>query len=117
MRSFSGLCTVFSHLLDLLSEFIVLFRIINICKISVAVFRPTHLLVSRSSSTPIQLVPNPTGFFLVTESEWLEHRKPAFEMHPHRGFFCQGIPVLGYSLQPLEIQVSLMTSSSVATSA
>ena len=80
-------------------------------------FRPTHLLVSRSCSTPIQLVQNPQGFFLVTESEWLQHRKPAFEMHPQRGFFCQGIPVLGYSLQPLDIQESLTKSSSVVTSA
>ncbi len=75
-------------------------------------FRPTHLLVSRSRSTPVQLVSSPKGFFLVTEPEWQQQRQPAFEMHPQRGFFCQGIPVLGYSLQPLHAQVSLSTPQS-----
>ncbi len=81
------------------------------------VFKPTHLLVSCSRSTPIQLVQNPKGFFLVTESEWLQHCKPAFEMRPQLGLFCHGIPVLEYSLQPLDTQVSLSTSSSLVTSA
>ncbi len=77
-------------------------------------FRPTHLLVSRSRSTPVQLVQNTKGFFLVTESEWQQQRKPAFEMRPQRGFFCQGIPVLGYSLQPLDTQTNLTTSTSTS---
>jgi hypothetical protein len=80
-------------------------------------FRPTHLLVSRSRATPVQLVQSPKGFFLLTEPEWQQHRQPMFEMHPQRGFFCQGIPVLGYSLQPLDTQVSLTTSASVIASA
>ena len=117
LRYFPELCTVFSHFLHLWEEYIVLFRIINICKNIVAVFKPTHLLVSRSNSTPIQLVQSPKGFFLVTESEWLEYRKPAFEMYPQQGFFCQGLPVLGYSLQPLGTQVSLTTSGSAVSGA
>lgn len=67
-------------------------------------FEPTHLLVSRSRQTPVQLVPNPQGFSLLTESEWQQQRQPAFELHQSRGFFCQGIPVVGYSLQPLAIE-------------
>lgn len=72
-------------------------------------FRPTHLLVSRSKQIAVHLVSSRKGFFLVTESEWHQNRKPAFEMHPQRGFFCQGIPVLGYSLQPLAIEASKAT--------
>ena len=80
-------------------------------------FRPTHLLVSRSQSTPVQLIKSPEGFFLVTETEWQEQRQPAFEIRPQRGFFCKGFPILGYSLQPLDIQVSQTKFASVATSA
>jgi hypothetical protein len=69
-------------------------------------FKPTHLLVSRSKQIPVHLVAGRAGFFLVTESEWHQNRKPAFEMHSQRGFLCQGIPVLGYSLQPLAIKTS-----------
>ncbi|MBE9168471.1 hypothetical protein IQ238_13435 [Pleurocapsales cyanobacterium LEGE 06147] len=72
-------------------------------------FRPTHLLVSRSKQIPVHLVSSRKGFFLVTESEWYQNRKPAFEMHPHRGLFCHGIAVLGYSLQPLAIKASEAT--------
>ena len=80
-------------------------------------FQPTHLLVSRSRSTPVQLVPNTKGFFLLTESEWQQQKNPALEMRPQRGFFCQGIPVLGYVLEPLDSQVNLTTSNSVVTTA
>ncbi len=80
-------------------------------------FRPTHLLVSRSQSTPVQLVKSPEGFFLVTETEWQEKRQPAFEIRPQRGFFCKGFPLLGYSLQPLEIQASQTKLVSVVTNA
>ncbi len=82
-------------------------------------FRPTHLLVSRSRSTPVQLVQNTQGFFLVNESEWQQQQKPAFEMRSNRGFFCQGIPVLGYTLQPLDTQMNLTkpASASVVTNA
>ncbi len=73
-------------------------------------FSPTHLLISRSRQTPVHLLPSRAGFFLVTETEWQQGRQPAFELHSKRGFFCQGIPVIGYSLQPLETQASLSSS-------
>jgi hypothetical protein len=79
-------------------------------------FQLTHLLISCSRPTPVQLVKSPQGFFLVTETEWQQHRQPAFEMRSQHGFFCQGIPVLGYSLQPLDTQLSLTASASAVTS-
>ncbi len=79
-------------------------------------FSPTHLLVSRSRQTPVHLLPSQSGFFLFTETEWQQHRQPAFELHSKRGFFCQGIPVIGYSLQPLETQQSLSVSVPAAIS-
>jgi hypothetical protein len=66
-------------------------------------FNPTHQLVSRSKQIPVQLVPNSKGLFLLTEAEWQQQRDPAFEMRPQRGLFCQGIPVVGYSLQPIDV--------------
>ncbi len=80
-------------------------------------FRPTHLLVSRSQSTPVQLIKSPEGFFLVTKTEWQEQRQPAFEIRPQRGFFCKGFPLLGYSLQPLDTQASQTKFASVVTNA
>ena len=80
-------------------------------------FSPTHSLVSRSQSTPVQLVKSPEGFFLVTETEWQEQRQPAFEIRPQRGFFCKGFPLIGYSLQPLETQVRQTKLVSVVTNA
>ena len=80
-------------------------------------FRPTHLLVSRSQSTPVQLIKSPEGFFLVTETEWQEQRQPVFEIRSQRGFFCKGFPLLGYSLQPLEAQVGETKFAFVVTSA
>ncbi len=68
--------------------------------------KPTHLLVSRSRSTPVQLVPSTQGFFLLTESEWQWKSNPAFEMRSQRGFFCQGVPVLGYTVQPLDTKIN-----------
>ena len=68
-------------------------------------FSPTHLLVCRSQSTPVHLIPSPSGFFLVTETEWQQKSKPGFELHSKRGFFCHGIPVVGYTLQPLDPQL------------
>ncbi|MBD0268332.1 MAG: hypothetical protein ICV77_08565 [Cyanobacteria bacterium Co-bin8] len=64
-------------------------------------FQPTHLLVSRSRQTPVQLVAGSQGYELYTEKEWQQSRKPAFEMRSKLGIFCQGIPVVGYNLQPL----------------
>lgn len=66
-------------------------------------FQPTHILVTRSRQTPVQLVPSEKGFKVLTEPEWQRGSEPAFEMRPKQGFFCQGIPVVGYSLQPIEV--------------
>ncbi len=77
-------------------------------------FEPTHLLISRTKQTPVQLVQSSKGFLLLTESEWRQNCLPAFEMRSKRGFFCRGIQVVGYSLQPLETQVAVTTSAPVA---
>jgi hypothetical protein len=69
-------------------------------------FTATHLLVSRSRKTPVQLVPSEKGFKLLTEPEWQRGSDPAFEMRPKQGFFCQDIPVVGFSLQPIAVNSS-----------
>jgi hypothetical protein len=66
-------------------------------------FTPTHLLVSRSKETPVQLVPSSNGFKVLTEVEWRQGSEPAFEMRPRQGFFCQGISIVGFSLQPIAV--------------
>lgn len=69
-----------------------------------SLFQPTHLLVSRARQTPVQLIPSEQGCKIITELEWQRGREPAFEIRPKQGFFCQGIPVVGYSLQPLAVE-------------
>lgn len=64
-------------------------------------FAPTHVLVSRGRKTPVQLMAAPHGFKLVTEQEWESDRTPAFEIRPKRGIYCQGVPVVGYRLEPI----------------
>ncbi|GAB4377055.1 MAG: hypothetical protein Kow00121_25450 [Elainellaceae cyanobacterium] len=64
-------------------------------------FNPTHFLVSRSRKTPVQLVPSNQGFKVLTEPEWQRGSEAAFEIRARQGFFCQGVPVVGYSLQPI----------------
>ena len=54
---------------------------------------------------------------LLTEAEWQQQRQPAFEMRSKLGFFCHGIPVVGYSLQPLEVQESMTVPVPAAVSA
>ncbi len=66
-------------------------------------FTPTHYLVSRSRKTPVQLVPSANGFQVLTEPEWQQGKEAAFEMRARQGFFCQGIPVVGYRLQPIAL--------------
>jgi hypothetical protein len=70
-------------------------------------FHPTHLLVSRSRRTPVQLIPSEHGCKILTESEWQRGVEPAFEMRSKQGFFCQSIPVVGYSLQPIQLEEQL----------
>ena len=79
-------------------------------------FKPTHLLVSRSRQTPVQLIQNAKGFSLLTQPEWQQGREPAFEMRSKLGFFCQGIQVVGYNLQPLVAAASPATPLPAAAS-
>lgn len=72
-------------------------------------FTPTHLLVSRTKQTPVQLAANHQGYDLYTEQEWQTGRKPAFQMHPKLGIFCQGVQIVGYQLQPLPATVTTST--------
>ncbi|NJO41039.1 MAG: hypothetical protein HC769_10515 [Cyanobacteria bacterium CRU_2_1] len=69
-------------------------------------FTPTHVLVSRSRKTPVQLISSAAGCKILTEPEWQRGSEPAFEIRPRQGFFCQGIPVVGYRLQPIDIKAT-----------
>ena len=82
-------------------------------------FQPTHLLVSRSRQTPVQLIASEHGFKVMTEIEVQQGREPAFELRSKQGFFCQGILVVGYSLQPisLETEASSRPAETAAISA
>lgn len=84
-------------------------------------FNPTHVLVSRARKTPVRLVPKANGFDILTEMEWQKKRKPAFEMRPKQGIFCQGMSVVGYHLEPIaakaESNAEVKNTESVAASA
>ncbi len=67
-------------------------------------FNPTHFLVSRSRKTPVQLIPAINGFKVLTEPEWQSDREPAFELRSRQGFFCQGLAVVGFKLEPIAIE-------------
>lgn len=67
-------------------------------------FQPTHYLVSKTRKVPVQLLPMVKGMKLQTELEFQKQIEPAFEIQPKRGFFCVGIPVLGYSLEPMPVR-------------
>lgn len=73
-------------------------------------FNPTHLLISRSRKMPVQLIPSANGFKILTEPEWQQGKEPAFEIRARQGFFCQGIPVVGYNLQPIQVNAAASTS-------
>jgi len=78
-------------------------------------FNPTHYLVSRSRKTPVQLVPSTHGFKILTEFESQQEREPAFELRTRQGFFCQGVSIVGYSLQPIQVDVSIAAVSEEQT--
>lgn len=77
-------------------------------------FQPTHVLISRTKQTPVQLIQGTQGIKIITEQEWQQNAEPAFEFRPKQGFFCKGVLVLGFSLQP--IQVEGATTATNATS-
>ncbi|NJL46729.1 MAG: hypothetical protein HC929_03530 [Leptolyngbyaceae cyanobacterium SM2_5_2] len=64
-------------------------------------FSPTHVLISRTKQTPVQLVASPKGYQLYTEQEWQAAQTPAFELRSKLGFFCRGIQVVGFRLEPM----------------
>lgn len=66
-------------------------------------FNPTHLLVSRTRKTPVQLISCENGCKLLTEPEHQKGSEPAFEFRPRQGFFCQGISVVGFRLEPIAV--------------
>lgn len=66
-------------------------------------FNPSHLLVSRTRQTPVQLIACENGCKLLTGSEHQKGSEPAFEFRPRQGFFCQGISVVGFRLEPIAV--------------
>ncbi|MGB3310252.1 MAG: hypothetical protein WBG32_04635 [Nodosilinea sp.] len=69
-------------------------------------FTPTHVLISRTKETPVQLVAGPKGYWLYTEAEAQKGTKPAFEVRPKLGIYCRGQQVVGFHLQPLKAQAA-----------
>ena len=69
-------------------------------------FTPTHVLISRTKETPVQLVAGPKGYWLYTEAEAQKGTTPAFEVRPKLGFYCRGQQVVGFSLQPLKAETA-----------
>ncbi|MBD3884341.1 hypothetical protein IFO70_21600 [Phormidium tenue FACHB-886] len=78
-------------------------------------FTPTHVLVSRSRKTPVQLVPSANGFKVLTEPEWQRGSEPAFEMRPRQGFFCQGVSVVGFKLEPIAVDALSLSEQSASS--
>ncbi|HIK54592.1 MAG TPA: hypothetical protein IGS37_05455 [Synechococcales cyanobacterium M55_K2018_004] len=66
-------------------------------------FQPTHYLVSRTRKTPVQLVMSEQGCKLLTAQEFEQGKEPAFELRSRQGVFCQGVLVVGYSLEPMGV--------------
>ncbi len=64
-------------------------------------FVPTHTLVSRTRRVPVLVQSKGDCSWVYTEAEWGQAHAPAFELRPKLGMSCQGVPVLGYRLEPL----------------
>ncbi len=69
-------------------------------------FTPTHVLISRTKETPVQLVAGPKGYWLFTEAEAQQGSAAAFEMRPKLGFYCRGQQVVGFRLQPMAAEAA-----------
>jgi hypothetical protein len=78
-------------------------------------FQPTHLLVSRTRQVPVQLIKQQQSLRLATEAEWQSGEEPAFEFQPKRGFFCKGIQIVGYSLQPIAPEAAAQSEPAART--
>lgn len=79
-------------------------------------FSPTHVLVSRSKRTPVQLVASSNGYQLFTEPEWQAGKTPAFELRSKLGLFCQGVQIVGFRLEPMESVAAAAPSQSATVS-
>lgn len=79
-------------------------------------FQPTHLLVSRAKKVPVQLVSAGNSLQLLTEPEWQRGSAPAFEFRPKLGFFCHGVQVVGYNLEPIAVAPATAESTVVSGS-
>lgn len=85
----------------MLCIFIVLVHVRGLIMFPTTSFQPTHLLVTRTKQVPVELIGGTKGFQVLSEHEWLHNRSAAFVFHPKLGFSCHGVPVVGYSLQPI----------------
>ena len=65
-------------------------------------FTPTHVLISRTKTTPVQLMTAQGNYQLYTEADCQQGRPASFELKPKQGIFCQGVQVVGFRLEPLE---------------
>jgi len=74
-------------------------------------FSPTHVLISRTKETPVQLMPTRGGYKLYTEVDWQQGREAAFELKPKLGIFCQGVPVVGFQLAPMSAEAEVTAST------
>jgi hypothetical protein len=77
-------------------------------------FQPTHYLVSRSRKVPVMVVQGGLRSQVFTEQEWQQGKEPAFELHAKLGLYCKGVQIVGYQLEPLEVEVPAPAPSSVA---
>jgi hypothetical protein len=75
-------------------------------EITMTTFAPTHLLLSRTKATPVQLAAAPQGYWLYTETEWQRNTPPAFELRPKLGIYCRGQQVVGFQIQPIQSEAA-----------
>jgi hypothetical protein len=73
-------------------------------------FSPTHVLISRTRKTPVQLVATRGGYQLYTEADWQRGKAASFELKPKLGLFCQGVQVVGFRLEPAEPSTTVSAS-------
>lgn len=68
-------------------------------------FYPTHNLIAKNSGkkTPVCLTPaSKAGYFWIhTALDSLED-EPLLEYHSLRGIVCRGIPLINFSLEPIQ---------------
>lgn len=79
-------------------------------------FSPTHVLVSRTKETPVQLMATRGGYQLYTEADWQQGRAASFELKPKQGIFCQGVQVVGFRLAPLDTTAEASASTQTTSS-